>query len=57
MSIALLFSILMIAWLILILVFRRPAAGASFAPLGMELLVFALILILGWQLFGPLIHR
>jgi len=34
-----------------------PASGGNMRPLGGTLLIFILIGILGWQVFGAAIHR
>lgn len=52
----LLFYILMLLWLVLGLYVSWPAQGAGasrFGIVGGQLLLFLLILILGWHNFGP----
>jgi cbb3-type cytochrome oxidase subunit 3 len=58
MSKDLLFYILMLFWLVFGLWAYWPAAGAPagparYGPIGNQLLLFVLILILGWHAFGP----
>lgn len=57
MSIALLFWILMILWFFFGLWSSWPLTSASARPLGGGLVLFVLLAILGWQVFGPAIHR
>lgn len=50
-----------IFWLLMIitLVFYgwgRPWAGANYGPFGTNLLLFFLLFLLGWQVFGFVIH-
>ena len=60
MSFALLFAVLMLLWLFFGITSNWPAAGAaagpSYRPLGGTLLLFVLLLLLGWKTFGPLLH-
>jgi len=51
----LLFWILMILWLLFGLWWWWPAAGASYLVLGFPVLLFVLLALLGWQVFGPAI--
>jgi len=53
MSTSLLYWILMLLWLIFGLWVSWPVTGASFRPLGGNLLLFVLLVILGWKVFGP----
>jgi hypothetical protein len=56
MKIGLLFWILMLVWLLFGLWSQWPAGGGSaiaYGPVGGSLLLFILIGILGWKLFGP----
>ena len=55
MSIGLLFWVLMILWLVF---GPWPFWGANaFRPIGFSLLTFILFALLGWQVFGPPLHR
>lgn len=59
MSLGLAFYILMTFWLVFGIVWPRwPAPGqrAPWWPLGGDLLLFLLILLLGWKVFGPPLH-
>ena len=53
MSRGLLFWILMILWLVFSLWWWWPIGGASYLVLGFPLLIFVLLALLGWQVFGP----
>jgi hypothetical protein len=55
----LLFWILMILWLIFGLFTTWPAGGGAlvvFAPVGGMLLLWILLALLGWQVFGAAVH-
>jgi len=56
MSIGLVFWILMLLWLVLGLWWHWPATSASYPVVGFNLLLFILLLLLGWHSFGPPIH-
>ena len=57
MSIGLLFWILMILWVVLGVVVVLPAArGGQYAVAGNSLLLFILLALLGWQVFGPILR-
>jgi len=56
MSISLLFWILYLIALVFSLWTNWPANGPAFRPLGGPLLVFVLIGLLGWKVFGAAIH-
>jgi hypothetical protein len=54
MSIGLVFWILMLLWAVFGLWSNRPAlAGGDWYPLGGNVLLFILLLLLGWHDFGP----
>jgi len=53
MTLSLLFWILMLLWIVLWLVFSWPIGYRAAFP---NLLLFALLAILGWKVFGPAIH-
>lgn len=55
MSFALCFWIGMFMWLVFGLWSNWPAAG-NFRPMGGTLLLFILLVLLGWKVFGPPIH-
>jgi hypothetical protein len=56
MSFALIYWILMLFWLFFGLWSNWPAAGSPFRPLGGTLLLFILLVLLGWKVFGPPVH-
>jgi hypothetical protein len=60
MSFQLLYWVLMLLWLVFGLWAGWPATGAAgpaaFRPLGGTLLLFILLVILGWQVFGSPVH-
>lgn len=56
MTIGLLFWILMIIWLVFGLIIVWPAAGPRYYPVGGHLLVWILLALLGWKVFGPALH-
>jgi hypothetical protein len=51
-TIAFLFWLLMLLWLLFGLYWTWPADGRAFAPVGGNLLLFILLFLLGWKLFG-----
>jgi hypothetical protein len=56
MKIGLLFWILMLVWLLFGLWWQWPASNSaafSFAPVGGSVLLFVVVGILGWKVFGP----
>jgi hypothetical protein len=56
MSFALVFWILMLLWLVFGLWSNWPVGAGAVKPLGGTLLLFILLLLLGWKVFGPPIH-
>lgn len=57
MSFGLLFWILMLLWLVFGLYWNRAEiSGGQFGPLGSNLLLFILLLLLGWRVFGSPLH-
>jgi len=56
MSIALVYWILMLLWLVFGIWSGWPMTGANVRPLGGTLLLFILLVLLGWRAFGPPIH-
>lgn len=56
MSRGLLFWILMLFWLILSLYWYWPVAGGAYYGLGLPLLLFILLALLGWKVFGPVLR-
>lgn len=57
MQLQLLFWILMLLWAFFGVFNAWPAAGQPRGPFVGSLLLFILIGLLGWQTFGPAIHR
>lgn len=56
MSFALCYWILMLLWLVFGLWSNWPATGNAFRPLGGTLLLFILLVLIGWKVFGAPIH-
>lgn len=59
MSFALIYWILMLIWLVFGLWSNWPAGtpgGSGFRPLGGTLLLFILLVLLGWRVFGAPVH-
>ncbi len=56
MSFALVYWILMLLWIVFGLWGNWPAQGGNFRPIGGTLLLFILLVILGWHDFGPPVH-
>lgn len=56
MTINLLFWILMLLWVIFGVVPQWPTQGGNFRPFGGSILLFILIALLGWHVFGPALH-
>lgn len=55
MTFALLFWILVLLWLLFGIAPTWPRDG-NFRPFGGSLLLFILIVLLGWRVFGPALH-
>jgi len=56
MSFALLFAILMLLWLIFGLWGRWTWAGQPYGPMANGIFIWVLFALLGWRVFGPLLH-
>ena len=56
MSRGLLFWILMILWLIFSLWWSWPVAEGAYYVLGLPVLQFVLLALLGWKVFGPVLR-
>lgn len=57
MSFALVYWILMLLWLVFGLWGAWPAGpNPNYKPIGGNLLLFVLLVILGWHAFGPPVH-
>ncbi len=52
MPIGILFYVLMLLWLVFGLWWNWPVEG-KYGPIGGNLLLFLLLLLLGWKVFGP----
>jgi hypothetical protein len=58
MTLGLAFAIVMLLWLVLgIYRWRGTPPGPARAAFGNDALLFVLFLLIGWQLWGPLLHR
>lgn len=57
MSIGLLFWVIMVIWLIFGFYTNWPAAGGRPWPLGGHIVLWILLALLGWQVFGPALHH
>jgi len=57
MTIGLLFWILMLLWLLFGLYWNWPGSAVGpYGPIGNSLLLFVLLLLLGWHAFGSPVH-
>jgi len=57
MSMGLLFWILMLLWFVFGLAWNWPGnAVGHYGPIGNTVLLFVLLLLLGWKTFGPPLH-
>jgi hypothetical protein len=56
MSIALIFWIIMLLWLVLGFYQNWPAPNTRPWPLGGHIILWILLALLGWKTFGPAIH-
>lgn len=54
MTLGLLFWVIMVVWFVFGLYTNRAALGAW---VGGNLATFILLALLGWQVFGPVVHR
>lgn len=57
MSLGLAFWILMLIWLVFSFALMGGYVGMEYRAIGGNLLLFVLFGLLGWQVFGPGIHR
>lgn len=53
MPMGVLFWVLMLLWLLLGLWWSWPPEGRGWGPVGGNLMLFLLLLLLGWKVFGP----
>lgn len=51
-----LFWLLMLLWLVFSLYWYWPAGGVGYVVLGLPLLLFVLLALLGWSVFGPAVR-
>ena len=56
MSLGLCYYILMLLWLVMGIWSNFPLTQANARPIGSSLLLFILLLLLGWRVFGPPLH-
>jgi hypothetical protein len=57
MPIGVLFWVLMIIWLLLGLYWHRGEFGrGSYGLVGGNLLLFIILAVIGWKVFGPILH-
>lgn len=56
MSIGLAYWVLILVWAVFGLWSGWPTGGNAFRPLGGTLLLFILLVLIGWKVFGPPIH-
>jgi len=57
MTLGLCFWILMLIWLVFGIAWHFGYVAGTYAAGGNSLLLFILFLLLGWQTFGPPLHR
>jgi hypothetical protein len=57
MTLGLCFWVLMLVWLVFGVLVHFSMVGGGLALAGNSLLLFVLFLLLGWQVFGPPLHR
>jgi hypothetical protein len=56
MSLGLAFYILMLIWLVFGFAWNYGTIPGTYGPWGHTILLFVLLLLLGWQVFGPPLH-
>jgi hypothetical protein len=57
MTLGLAYWVLMLVWLVFGLLTHFGMVATAFGPVGDIILLFFLFLLLGWQVFGPPLHR
>ena len=57
MTLGLCYWILMLIWFVFGLLIHFSVVGGPYGAVGNGLLLFVLFLLLGWQVFGPPLHR
>lgn len=57
MTISLLFWVIMLIWLIFGLYTNWPASGTKAWPMGGHIVLWILLALLGWDVFGPAIRN
>ena len=57
MTLGLCYWILMLIWLVFGILVHFSVVAGTYTVLGNAILLFILFLLLGWQVFGPPIHR
>jgi hypothetical protein len=56
MTMGVLFWVIMLIWLIFGIFTYWPAAGGPPYPLGGHIILWILLALLGWKVFGPALH-
>lgn len=57
MTLGLCFWVLMLIWLVFGLLVHFAVVAGGYTMIGGTVLLFILFLLLGWQVFGPPVHR
>jgi hypothetical protein len=57
MTLGLCFWVLMLIWFVFGVLVHFSVVAAGYTMLGNSVLLFVLFLLLGWQTFGPPLHR
>lgn len=57
MTLGLCYWILMLIWFVFGLLVHFAVVAGAYGVVGNSLLLFVLFLLLGWQVFGPPLHR
>ena len=57
MTLGLCFWIIMLIWLVFGILVHFAFVAGAYTAIGSMVLLFILFLLLGWQVFGPPIHR
>ena len=57
MTLGLCYWVLMLIWLVFGLLVHFSVVAGAYALVGNSLLLFVLFVLLGWQVFGPPLHR
>lgn len=57
MTLGLCYWVLMLIWLVFGVLVHFSVVGGTYSLVGNSVLLFVLFLLLGWQVFGPPLHR